>query len=196
MISKLDLLNTKIQSCIKCKLCELECNKKDISKGFGKLYGWKGGTLKCRFFFIGINPSHSRFPEHEFAFGGIEGSPGAGKKFNHVLRETGFFEEIFVDNIVHCSSFSNMINYHCAKECFEYLHEEIKILNPEKIISLGKSTFDILSQLFVENNIQIPIENVWHPSYVFSYNKSTPEKYKEIIVKACQGKNENNFYNR
>ena len=187
MISKLDIINSNIQSCTKCVLWKLECNKKDKSKGFGKLYGWKGGMSKCRFFLVGMNPSYERFSEHEFAFGGIEGTPGAGKKFNNILRETGFFEEIFVDNVVHCSSEDNTIKYTWAKQCFEYLLEEIKILNPEKIVSLGKNTFDILRQLFIENNIEIPIENVWHPSYVFSYNKVTPEKYKDALLKVCSG---------
>lgn len=187
MISKLDLLRKEIQSCTKCELCNLEFNIKDKSKGYGKLNGWKSGMSKCRFLVIGMNPSHERFPEHEFAFGGIEGTPGAGKKFNNLLRETGLFEQVFVTNLIKCSSSSNSINHAWAKQCFEHLQQEIKIINPEKIITLGKNTFDILSQLFIENNIQITIKNVWHPSYVYSYNKSTHEKYKQKILKICSG---------
>jgi very-short-patch-repair endonuclease/uracil-DNA glycosylase len=100
--AQLDKINKDIQACTRCELCDLDYNKKDIAKGYGKLYGWKGGTKKCRFLFIGMNPSYNRFPGHEYAFGGVEGSPGSGRKFNELLKETGMFEEIFCDNLIHC----------------------------------------------------------------------------------------------
>jgi uracil-DNA glycosylase family 4 len=183
---KISLLNERIQECKKCDLCDLECNKKDISKGYGKLYGWSNGISKCRYLFIGMNPSHSRFPDHEHAFGGIEGSPGAGQKFNSLLKEAGVFDNIFVDNLVHCSSLSNSISLSQALQCFEYLQEEIKILKPIKIVAMGRQVFEMLNILLIEHNIKIPIMNIWHPSYVFSYQREKPEKYKEMIVKVCQ----------
>lgn len=183
---KIYLLNEKIQKCSKCDLCDLECNKKDISKGYGKLYGWSNGISKCHYLFLGMNPSHSRFPGHEYAFGGIEGSPGAGQKFNILLKEAGVFDKIFVDNIVHCSSLSNSISLSQSLQCFEYLQEEINILKPIKIITMGRQVFEMLNILFVEHGIKIPTTNIWHPSYVFSYQKETPEKYKEMIIKSCK----------
>jgi uracil-DNA glycosylase family 4 len=181
---KLSLLNQKIQACTKCTLCELEFNKKDVSQGYGKLYGW--GSSQCKFLLIGMNPSHSRFPGHEYAFGGKEGSPGAGQKFNILLKEVGIFNEIFVDNIVKCSTESNSIDENQVRQCFEYLQEEIEILKPIKIITMGRQVFDILKLLLHEHNIQIPIRNLWHPSYVFSYQRESPDKYKEMIKQVCQ----------
>jgi uracil-DNA glycosylase len=183
---KISFLNHKIQACTKCELCNLHYNKKDITQGYGKLYGWSNGMSKCRYLFIGMNPSHSRFPGHEYAFGGIEGSPGAGKKFNQLLKEAGIFDEIFVDNVIHCSTETNSINMTWAQQCFEHLLEEVQILNPIKIVSMGKQVFDVLSVLLIEHDIKIPLVNIWHPSYVFSYQRSTPEIYKQMIIKACK----------
>ena len=83
---KLALLNERIQTCTKCELCNLKYNKKDISQGYGKLYGWLS-SAQCKFMLIGMNPSHNRFSGHEYAFGGTEGSPGPGQKFNQLLKE-------------------------------------------------------------------------------------------------------------
>lgn len=181
---KLKEINEKIQICTNCELHKLECNVKDISKGYGKLYGWKAGQ-KCRFMFLGMNPSYVRFPQHEYAFGGIKGTPGPGEKFNSILKETGVFDNIFCDNIVHCSSLTNEIKLSWAQSCFTHLFEEIKILQPKKIIVMGKQVNNILNSIFIENNIKIPISNIWHPSYVFSYRRATVNEYKEMIIRVC-----------
>lgn len=184
--NQLKKINEQIQVCTKCELCELEYNKKNISKGFGKLYGWRGGTKKCRFMFLGMNPSYNRFAGHEYAFGGIEGSPGPGREFNKLLKETGIFDEIFVDNIVHCSTSANSINDTYSKACFQFLLEELQILKPKIIIAMGKQVFEILLDRCRENNIQIPLKFIWHPSYVFSYQRSTKDEYKAFILQACK----------
>lgn len=154
-------INSRIQACTSCELCDLEFNKKDVTKGFGKLYGWRGGMKKCRFLFLGMNPSHRRFEGHEYAFGGRDGSPGPGKKFNDLLKESGLFEEIFCDNIIHCSSTTNEIKNHWAQACFPHLFDEINALKPEKIIVMGRQVFEMLLKLFEENNIQIPTKLIW-----------------------------------
>jgi len=184
--NRLEKINSKIQACTKCELCNLDFNKKDISKGYGKLYGWRGGMKKCRFMLIGMNPSYNRFPGHEYSFGGREGSPGPGAKFNAVLKETCLFEEIFCENLIHCSSSDNSIQFSWAQACFENTVDEINVLQPIRIISMGRQVFDMLNTLFEEYSIRIPIRNIWHPSYVFSYQRSTPEEYKKMILSACK----------
>jgi len=183
--NKLNRINLRIQACTSCELCNLAYNKKDISKGYGKLYGWRGGQKKCRYMLVGMNPSYNRFAGHEYAFGGVEGSPGPGKKFNGLLKEAGIFEEIFCDNVIHCSSSTNEIQMSWAQACFSHLVDEIDALQPEKIITMGRQVFTMLSDLFREHNIEILIKNIWHPSYVFSYGRSTPDEYKKTILRAC-----------
>ena len=186
---KLDEINGQIQACTSCELCKLPYNIKDVSKGFGKLYGWQGGNKKCRFLLVGMNPSHNRFEGHEYAFGGKEGSPGSGQKFNLLLRELGIFDEIFCDNLIHCSSISNTINETWAKNCIKFLLDEIDILKPLKIITMGKPVFEILKSILYEHNIKIKVESIWHPSYIFSYQRQMVEKYRNMILKACEVNN-------
>jgi uracil-DNA glycosylase family 4 len=188
-MSLLKNLNENIQNCTRCELCRLEVNKKDISKGFGKLYGWKGGNKNCRFLFLGMNPSHRRFSNHEYAFGGINGSPGPGEDFNRLLREIGILDEIFIDNVCHCSSLTNEIKLEWAQECFDFILKEIEILKPLKIITMGKQVFDIAQKLLADTSNKIDINNIWHPSYVFSYQRVTPIKYKHMIIQACKERN-------
>jgi uracil-DNA glycosylase family 4 len=183
---QLDQINQQIQACTNCELCKLSYNIKDTSKGFGKLYGWQGGNKKCRFMFVGMNPSHNRYEGHEFAFGGKEGSPGPGQKFNLLLREINIFEEFFIDNLIHCSSETNTINETWAKNCIKFLLDEINVLKPFKIITMGRSVLEILKPLLYEHKIKIEIENIWHPSYIFSYQRESVEKYKQMILKACE----------
>jgi uracil-DNA glycosylase len=135
-----------------------------------------------------MNPSHVRFPEHEFAFGGREGSPGPGQKFNILLRESKLLDKIYVDNLIHCSSVDNNIKSSWAQACFVYLVETIRVLKPIKIITMGRQVFEILNSLLAENNIRIDMSNIWHPSYVFSYRRSTPEEYKNMILNTCKEK--------
>jgi hypothetical protein len=47
---------------------------------------------------------------------------------------------------------------------------------------MGRQVFSMLGILFKEHNIKIAIENIWHPSYVFSYGRSTPDEYKRNIL--------------
>jgi len=183
--TKLEQLNNNIQSCQKCELCKLEFNIKDVSQGFGKLYGWKGGTNKCRFLFIGMNPSHNRFQNLEFAFGGRDENQGPGKAFVNTLKESGVINEIYVTNLIKCSSSSNTINETWINCCILHLLNEIEILRPTKIITMGSQVYDFLSVYFTNNNIQIKIQNIWHPSYVFSYRRVSKEQYIKKIKKAA-----------
>ncbi|MDD5649365.1 MAG: uracil-DNA glycosylase family protein [Candidatus Nanoarchaeia archaeon] len=181
--NRLDEINFRIQACTNCELCNLEYNKKDISKGYGKLYGWRGGHKKCRFMLIGMNPSYNRFSNHEYAFGGVNGSPGPGEKFISLLKEISIFKEVFIDNVCHCSSEDNTIKLVWAQSCFKYIIDEIEVLRPVKIITMGSKVFDFFKILSSANNIKIPIENIWHPSYVFSYRRATKNEYKEMLLK-------------
>jgi len=180
-------LNKEIQNCNKCELSKLVFNRQDVKKGYGKLYGWTNG-INCHFLFLGMNPSHKRFENQQYAFGGLSGSPGPGKRFNKLLRELDFFNEVFVDNIIHCSTVTNQIDFSCASACSSFLLKEIEILKPKKIIAMGKKVFEFLIKIFEEKNINLPIVCIYHPSYVFTYKKFTFQQYKEMINNVCKEK--------
>lgn len=105
-----------------------------------------------------------------------------GYRYNLSVEED---ESYIADNLVmhNCSSETNEIKLHWAQACFVNIVDEINVLEPELVISMGKQVFDFLTILFRDNNIKIPLRNIWRPSYVFSYQRATKDKYKEMILK-------------
>jgi uracil-DNA glycosylase family 4 len=180
-------LNSRIQKCNKCNLCSLTINQKDLSKGYGKLLGWRGGIKKCRFLFVGMNPSHIRFPNLEFVFGGLTGDKqGVGKRFIDLLKKVEIFEEIYCTNLVKCSSSTNEINLENASNCIGFLLEEFDILKPEVVIALGTQVHDVLLEFFRNYSINAKLQQTWHPNWVFRYKKVSEEKYLDIIKEICE----------
>lgn len=178
----IQLLSRIIKHCKGCELHELCYNQEKIQKGYGKLIGWGNNLEKCKFVFVGINPSHKRFPELQYIFGGEKGEKGHSEKFMTILEEIGLLEKIYFTNLVKCSTEDNKINNFHKEKCFLYLSEEISEISPVKIIALGNEVFDFLKKKMNKDNIvKVP-----HPSYVFRYGKITIEQYKEMILKACE----------
>jgi uracil-DNA glycosylase family 4 len=179
--NNLETANKNIQQCQNCDLCKLNINIKDVSNGYGKLYGWLGGSKKCKYFFVGMNPSRSRFANLEYAFGGPDDSVGKGRRFTDCLKSFEIFEELYCTNLVKCSTATNDITDINARNCMIHLLEEIDILKPEKIIAMGKKVYDSLFIILKENKIDIKLYNVFHPNYVYRFRYITEEKYKETI---------------
>jgi uracil-DNA glycosylase family 4 len=154
--------------------------------GYGKLLGWKNSVNKCKFLFVGLNPSHVRFLGLEFAFGGPQGdNQGVGKRFIDLLQKAEIFDDIYFTNLVKCSSLTNEINLNNVKNCICYLSEEIDILQPNIVIALGKQVFDIINVFFKECKINIVLKTTFHPSWVFRYKKLSEENYLAIIKSIC-----------
>lgn len=180
-------LNDKIQSCQRCQIAKLSFNIKDISKGYGKLYGWKGGEKKCRFFFIGMNPSYRRFERLEYAFGGKDFSEGTGVEFVGFLKKMGIIDESYISNIVKCSTTDNKINDVHISHCIEYLIEEYEILKPEKILAMGKDAYNaLLMNLDRDSELSYKLFSIWHPNYVMSYHREKIPQFLKKIEKICQ----------
>lgn len=185
----LEEINTTIRQCTNCVLCKLECNKQDKAKGFGKLLCWNNDVRRCKYLIVGMNPSRKRFPGIEYVLSGTSENKGTGSKFVSLLRQTGFFEEICCTNLVKCSSETNKINQYYVKKCFDNFVKEITFLQPKKIICLGQDVYKFLNINILENNIQIAVDKIYHPSFVFRYNKIDLENYKNSIINACKGEN-------
>jgi len=181
LLKKEDLDNT-IQRCTFCDISNLSFNKYNYDKGFGKLNGW-GGKSKIKYMFIGLNPSYRRFKECVDAFGGEQSCWGTGKEFVDILKELKIIDNSYVTNLVKCSTMNNKVNEDQMGNCLMYLLEEIELLKPEKIIALGKDvqTFLKNSENFSSNGIYY----IYHPNYVFSYNRSLLTEYKQEIQKIC-----------
>jgi uracil-DNA glycosylase family 4 len=169
-----------IDSCNKCSLHSLDINKKDIKKGYGKLYGWKIGD-EIKYIFVGMNPSYNRFEGLEYTFGGYDFNKGTGIEFIKLLKDIDVLKDSYITNVVKCSSFDNKIKSENVKSCLEIFKEEIKENNPKMIIALGNDVYDFL----INENLGVEIIKIWHPNYVFSYNREKINDYKKIIEELC-----------
>lgn len=184
---KLKKLNNKIQDCQKCELANLIYNIKDISQGYGKLWGWRGGKKKCRFFFVGMNPSYNRFPNIEYAFGGRDFDKGTGVEFVNYLKELDLIDYSYVTNLVKCSTKTNRIESVHFDNCFEHLYKEYEILKPEKILAMGRDAHTAIMMNYREHeDIISRLHSIWHPNYVMSYNRNLISEYKRKIKEICR----------
>jgi len=181
------LLENKIQNCNKCSLCEFEFNKLDISKGFGKLLGWKGSNERVKYFFVGLNPSHNRFKNLMYAFGGKDFDEGTGVEFVKILRDIGILEESYVTNITKCSSKTNDVTEENVKKCLMFLKVELLLNKPEVVISLGKKVDNYLCKYGNIVPVGVKYESIWHPNYVISYHRELIDDYRKQIEGVTSG---------
>lgn len=174
---KIQELNQQIFECKRCKLHDLEFNIQNINKGTGKLIGYYSRNLSKKYMFVGLNPSYRRFPGIYQAFGGEVKSAGSGDIFVGWLKELDVLKDSYITNIQKCSTETNTVNTHEIDICFPFLQEEIELVKPKIIISLGNKVHEYLTSYGI-NTAKIP-----HPSFIISYNGMTPDKYKQIIQK-------------
>jgi uracil-DNA glycosylase len=174
----------KIDSCKFCGISELFFNKKNIEKGYGRLYGWSGGSAHPKYFFVGLNPSKNRFKNLEYAFGGEDFEEGTGAEFVKMLKDLDVLRDSYVTNLVKCSTTTNTVSTSYMERCFKILQEEIDMIDPKVIIALGSEVYHFLTL----QNLNIPVVRVWHPNCVISYNRDKMKEYNGQLKKVCLGR--------
>jgi uracil-DNA glycosylase len=133
-----------------------------------------------------MNPSHRRFPELEYAFGGSKFDQGTGIKFVKILEDLQIKERSFIDNLCHCSTLTNSINSTQATNCFRYLLRELDLSKPSKIIAMGSKVHDILEFLLEDHDEHRQrLREIHHPNFVISYRRSLMTEYVERIRQIC-----------
>lgn len=175
-------LDSVIQRCDFCEISKLPFNKYNFNKGTGKLIGW-GGKSKTKFFFVGLNPSYRRFPEQIYAFGGDRCEFGTGKEFIEMLRELKLLDRSYITNLVKCSTTTNQVEQIHMNNCFMHLLNEIELVKPKRIIALGKEVGNFLKKS--EKISSDLIHYIYHPNYIFSYQRELINEYREQIKEAC-----------
>jgi uracil-DNA glycosylase family 4 len=156
----------------------MDVNQYDVAKGYGKLVLEGEGKV----LFLWQNPSTIRFSNcMNLALGGV------GLKFMEFLKTNGLEENnISFTNVVKCSTpYNRPPKFDECKACSKWLGEEIKIIRPSVLISLGniaKNSIDLL-------DVDCRKYSIWHPSYV-SRNRTKEMKYveqlKQIILEINQ----------
>ncbi len=178
--SALKALRKKIGDCQRCKLSASRTNIV-----FGE------GNPQAKLMFIGEGPGMAE---------DIQGRPfvgDAGKLLTRLIEKMGFKrEDVYIANIVKCRPPMNRepeedeIN-----ACKPFIEEQIKIINPRVIISLGKVSAQNLINTKVPisklrgrfyDYIDIPLMPTFHPAYLLRNPKDkqlTWEDAQKVLEK-------------
>jgi len=148
---------------LECQKCSLSKERKNAVPG--------EGTLKAELMFVGEAPGRDE---------DIQGKPfigRAGQLLTKIIKAMDFRrEEVYITNVVKCRPPDNRTpRREEIEKCKGYLLEQIKLVNPRVIVTLGKAATDffIKSQKgmtalrgeFHEIG-QIRVMPTFHPSYI------------------------------
>lgn len=165
-------LNREIEKCERCRLCELEVNKK-----YGKLYAT--GNRDSKIIFVGIAPScyRTEMSDHK-AFVGKT----SGDFFRNILDEMGFKgEEMCITNLMKCSTLENKlptageINF-----CNHWFEKEIELVKPEIVVALGGFVGRILDEKYFKS-YKFKLFKIYHPAAV-KRNLGFLDKFKKQLA--------------
>lgn len=177
---KYEAIVAKIDSCQRCKLGKLDLNKRDISKGYGKLMGYYKGSYKNKVMLVGMSPSYRRYSKIYHAFGGEVFHFGTGYDFMTLLKELNLLDKVYITNLIKCSASKNIVHRTSTVACYPHLLEEIRMVEPKKIICLGAKPYQYLKTVMKEN---IEVAVIPHPTYWSSYYQMSKKEYSNLL---CQ----------
>ena len=170
----LDELKTEVEKCDKCELC-----KTRTKTVFGS------GDEKTDLLFVGEAPGKN---EDET---GIPFVGRAGQLLNVFFDAVGIDrEKVYITNILKCRPPQNRDPLPSEeKECIDFLHKQIEIINPKMIVCLGrisamkliKEDFKITKEhgVMFEYN-KLPICAVYHPSALLRDPSKREDMYKDL----------------
>jgi len=146
-----------------CQKCPLAQSRKNAVPG--------EGNQKTELLFVGEAPGHDE---------DIQGKPfigKAGQLLTKIINAMHFQrEEVYITNIIKCRPPNNRTpNREEIEKCKGYLFEQIKMINPRVIVTLGK----VAADFFIPNKLgmtalrgdfykfnQISVMPTFHPSYL------------------------------
>lgn len=174
--NKLKIIQEQAASCTKCVLHKTRTNSV-----------FSRGNPLSKLMFIGEGPGHDEDMAGK-PFVGL-----SGKLLDKALVEIGLNPEtdIYVCNIVKCRPPGNRKpEQKEADSCFDYLEEQINIINPKVILTLGNTaTENIINTTFGvtkihgkvfrrKNSYVIPL---YHPSFILRNGGSVSNQYQEFM---------------
>lgn len=166
-----------------CQRCKLSASRKNIV--FGE------GNPQARLMFIGEGPGRDE---------DIQGRPfvgDAGRLLTRLIEKMGFKrEDVYIANIVKCRPPLNREPEEDeVNACRHFLGEQIRIINPEVIMSLGKISAHSLINTKVPisklrgrfyDYMGIPVMPTFHPAYLLRNPKDkqlTWEDAQKVLEK-------------
>lgn len=168
----IELLKESVSECKKCKLCETRTNI---------VFGT--GNINSKIVFVGEAPGESEDKT------GIPFVGRAGKLLDKYLYAVNISrDDIYICNILKCRPPQNRDPEPLEEEmCIGYLRDQIKIINPEYIVCLGRiSASKLIHEDFKitkEHGIwfqkkQFKMMAVYHPSFLLRASL----KFKEEML--------------
>ena len=149
-------LDNKIKFCSLCNLKQIPVNIIPVKNG---------ENLKSKVMFVGLAPSV--YNHTEFVF--IEENYATNKILMTALESIGLKRnDVYVTNLVKCSTENNIMPLLTTiKNCKKYLLEEIKLVQPILIVTMGK---DVSSEFSCDTGkftkfLDYDVYSIPHPSY-------------------------------
>lgn len=176
----LEKIYKEVDSCKKCDISKLEVNRQR-----SKLQGIEKVSDLV---FVGQNPSCFRKGDRDLY------TSRSGRFLTQVLNGAGLDrEKIFVTNIVKCSTSDNRtLSSREIAWCSSYILREMKVINPEIIVSLGRVACDFFNVKFGEFKSwrDCRVFGVPHPVFCLrgGVDKDTYIEYFKTIKEALDGK--------
>lgn len=171
---------TSIEKCKKIftnmldKTCD-NCNLQNMKIALPR------GNVNAKYMFIGQNPGHQKKQSaYDFNFVKMWSEGKTTDFFIPLLQELNIYLDCWFTNIVLCESENNKINNHDINNCFNNILNQINIIKPEIIFTMGNQAKDVISK---QTNLNFKIVNLKHPSYVNRF----PNKGKEEFINLIKG---------
>ena len=159
-------INAKKRTIISIAEKIIKCTKCNLHEGAGKVPG--AGNCNADIFVVSYPPT---IEEENSGRPLIGGEPALFfKKWLNAININ--FEDVFVSNIIKCPPKKNKIKKENIEICINYLNEQLEIVKPKIILSLGQLTFSSLKKSFInlmENHGKIfeyngiPFLSTYHP---------------------------------
>jgi uracil-DNA glycosylase family 4 len=174
----LNNLETILYEVSKCQLCELSNNRKNVV--------FQRGSSTGSWFVVGDSPSEQDENSLEPFCG------DRGLLLNKMLQAIGidFNNDAYITNIVKCKTDINLNpTFKQIDACKNYLVQQIRLVKPKIILSLGKDIIDVLlynklpinkvrgNVFYFEN---IPIIVTFSPSYLLRNNEAKKLAWQDL----------------
>lgn len=174
-MSKKNALNGLYETYKNCSSCELCKNRHNLV--FGQ------GTPSARLMFVGEAPGHEEDMQ------GLPFVGRSGKLLDKILNAMDLDRtKVYIANIIKCRPPNNRNpNEEEIRKCSPIINEQIRIINPEVICSLGSVSFNSLIGAKMPISLNrgktfeyhgIKLIPTYHPSYIL--RKNTIETKKKV----------------
>jgi DNA polymerase len=169
-----------MESCRACPLNQLPYNPGKVVLGIG--------SINPKLLLIGEAPGATESQVGK-PFVGL-----SGKKLQSILKQVGFtLDDIYITNSVkHRPPDNRTPSESEFLICGNYLKQEIEILNPTRILCVGRVAAYALGALagvklptsglrgYTFNYKLIPVTVTWHPAYILRDRKREPELVSDL----------------